>query len=41
MLPSSFVFGVETPLNFGHLDDLTESHSLCGIQYSDWLFAVR
>jgi hypothetical protein len=41
MLLGSFIFGVATPLQFTHFDDLTMSHSLCGIQYSDWLLAVR
>jgi hypothetical protein len=31
MLLGSFVFHVVTPLHFAHLDDLTVSHSLCGI----------
>jgi hypothetical protein len=35
MLPGSFIFSVVTPLYFAHLDDLTVSHSLCGIQNSD------
>jgi hypothetical protein len=41
MLPSSFVFGVVTPLHFTHLDDLAGSYSFCGIQNSDWSLAVR
>jgi hypothetical protein len=31
MRPSGFIFGVVTALYFAHLDDLTVSHSLCGI----------
>jgi hypothetical protein len=41
MLPSCFVFSVVTPLYFAHLDDLTVSHSLGGIQNSDWPLIVR
>jgi hypothetical protein len=41
MLRGSFIFGVVTPLYFAHLDDLTMSHSLCGIQDPDWLLAVH
>jgi hypothetical protein len=40
MLPGSFIFGVVTPLHFAHLDDLTASHSLCGIQNSNGPLAV-
>jgi hypothetical protein len=29
ILPSSFIFGVVTPLYLAHLDDLSVSHSLC------------
>jgi hypothetical protein len=38
MLPGCFVFIVVTPL--AHLDDLTSSHLLCGIQNSDWPLVV-
>jgi hypothetical protein len=31
MLPGSFNFGVVTPLNLAHIDDLAVSHSLYGI----------
>jgi hypothetical protein len=35
MFPHCFILGVVTPLYFTHLDDLTVSHSLCGIQNLD------
>jgi hypothetical protein len=41
MLPSSFVFGVVTPLHFAHLDDFIVSHSLYGIQNSEGPLAVH
>jgi hypothetical protein len=40
MLPGSFVFSVVTPFYFAHLDNLTVSHLLYGIQNSDWPLAV-
>jgi hypothetical protein len=40
MLPGCFILSVVTPLNFAHLDDLTVSHSLCGIQNLDWPLIV-
>jgi hypothetical protein len=40
ILPGCFVFDVVTPLYFAHLDDLTVSHSLCGIQNSDQALIV-
>jgi hypothetical protein len=40
ILPGCFVLGVVTPLDFAHLDDLTASHSLCGIQNLDWPLVV-
>jgi hypothetical protein len=41
MLPSSFIFGVVTPQYFAHLDDLTMSHLLCGIQDPDGHLAIH
>jgi hypothetical protein len=35
MIPCGFILGVVTPLYFTHLDDLTVSHSLCGMQNLD------
>jgi hypothetical protein len=35
-----FFLAVVTPLYFAHVDDLTASHSLCGIQNSDWPLTV-
>jgi hypothetical protein len=40
MLPGCFVLSVVTPLDFVHLDDLTTSHSLCGIKNLDWPVVV-
>jgi hypothetical protein len=40
MLPGSFVFGVVIALYLAHLDDLGATHSLCGIQNSDWPIVV-
>jgi hypothetical protein len=40
MLPGCFILGVVTPLDFAHLDGLTVSHSLCGIQNLDWPLVV-
>jgi hypothetical protein len=40
MLLGSFIFGVVTPLNLAHLDDLVVSHLLCGIQDSNLPFIV-
>jgi hypothetical protein len=40
MLLGCFILGVVTPLDFTHLDDLTASHSFCGIQNLDWPLIV-
>jgi hypothetical protein len=40
MLQHGFIFRVVTPLYFAHLDYLTASHTLCGIQDPDWTFVV-
>jgi hypothetical protein len=40
MLLGSFIFSVVTPLNLAHLYDFTVSHSLCGVQDSDWPLIV-
>jgi hypothetical protein len=41
MLLGSFIFGVVTPLNLACLDDIVASHSIYGIQDSDWPYVVR
>jgi hypothetical protein len=41
MLLGSFFFGVVNPLYFPHLDDLTASHSLCGIKNSNGPLTVN
>jgi hypothetical protein len=41
MLTGSFIFGVVTPLNPAHVDDLVASHSICSIQNYDWPLTVH